>query len=89
MNLTNLRDEINKIDKELLTLFIRRMNLVTNIAEIKRENGLPILNKERETEIIRRISAETPKFNDEAAEFFQNIMDISKKIQAKLMSNDI
>ncbi len=89
MNLTNLRDEIDKVDKELLKLFIRRMNLVTNIAEIKRENGLPIFNKERETEIIRRISAETPKFNDEAAEFFQNIMDISKKIQAKLMSNNI
>lgn len=89
MNLINLRDEIDKVDKELLKLFIRRMDLVTNIAEIKKENGLPILNKERETEIIRRISAETPKFNDEAAEFFQNIMDISKKIQAKLMSNDI
>ena len=89
MNLTNLRNEIDKVDKELLKLFIRRMNLVTNIAEIKKENGLPIFNKERETEIIKRISAETPKFNDEAAEFFQNIMDISKKIQAKLMSNDI
>ena len=89
MNLTNLRNEIDKVDKELLKLFIRRMNLVTNIAEIKKENGLPIFNKERETEIIRRISAETPKFNDEAAEFFQNIMDISKKIQAKLMNNDI
>ena len=89
MNLTNLRDEIDKVDKELLKLFIRRMDLVTDIAEIKKENGLPIFNKERETEIIMRISAEAPNFKEEAAEFFQNIMDISKKTQFKLMSNDI
>ncbi|EHO52027.1 hypothetical protein HMPREF9099_01563, partial [Lachnospiraceae bacterium oral taxon 082 str. F0431] len=42
--LENLRERIDTIDKELITLFEERMNVVNDIAEYKINNNLPILN---------------------------------------------
>ena len=52
MSLENVRKEIDKIDAELVPLLKKRMLCSLKVAEIKREQKLPILNEKREQEII-------------------------------------
>ena len=45
------RAEIDIIDRELVKLFERRMDAVTEIARIKKEHKLPILDQSREDKV--------------------------------------
>ena len=48
MDLNELRLEIDKIDNELVRLFVQRMEVSARIADYKKENGLPIFVPARE-----------------------------------------
>lgn len=50
--LTRLREEIDSIDKELASLFERRMEVSARIGEVKRIMGSCILDAEREKEVM-------------------------------------
>ena len=54
MNLSECRNEIDKIDKELVELFEKRMNVAINVAKYKIENNIPIFNGVREAEVIEK-----------------------------------
>ncbi|MGN0594519.1 MAG: bifunctional chorismate mutase/prephenate dehydratase [Hominimerdicola sp.] len=79
MDLSELRLGINEIDKELLELFEKRMNLCFQVAEYKIENNLPVFQSAREKEILDRVSSQTSEeLAGGARVFFQTLMDISK-----------
>ena len=40
--LNHLRQEIDALDRELIQLFAKRLELVTQVGEVKHEKGLPI-----------------------------------------------
>ena len=42
MDLTEIRQEIDGIDQELVRLFCARMNLSAQVADYKKANNLPI-----------------------------------------------
>ena len=50
MELQELRNEINRIDGEMLALLEQRLAVCRAIAEYKRQNGLPVRDPARETE---------------------------------------
>ena len=56
MDLTDLRNQIDEIDKELVSLFVRRMAIAAQVAEYKRVNNLPIKVPAREEEILQKLS---------------------------------
>jgi len=58
--LNELRDRIDEVDQELLSLLKRRLQLVHNVGEVKSKHGLPIYVPEREAEMLgkRRQEAE-------------------------------
>ncbi len=43
------REQINAIDKEMIDLFLKRMEAVQMVIEYKKENNLPILDENRES----------------------------------------
>ena len=53
MNINDLRNEIDNIDNELISLFERRMKTAKSIADIKLKEGLSVTNKERERATCR------------------------------------
>lgn len=59
--LTALRDQIDEVDKALLDLLARRLELVAEVGEVKSRYGLPIYVPEREASMLasRRKEAET------------------------------
>ena len=55
MELNELRNQIDEIDRELVSLFIRRMSCSSEVAEYKRRNALPVLDKEREIKLLEKV----------------------------------
>ena len=79
--LSQNRKIIDKIDETLMSLLDKRAEIVKIIREIKMKNNLPILNKERENEILEK----TKKFdnNEFVNSLFIEIIEKSRKIQEK------
>jgi len=55
--LTNLRDEIATLDRELLDTLNRRLGLVRRIAEHKAGTGAPAIDAQHEAELLAGIVA--------------------------------
>ena len=58
MDLKDYRNEIDKIDSELVRLFQERMDIAAHIAEYKKEHNLPILQPAREREKLMELSGQ-------------------------------
>lgn len=84
--LSKAREEINKVDKEMANLFCRRMQAVKDVAEYKKERGLPILDKEREEAVIEKNSGLV--LDEELRSYYINFlrynMELSRNFQGKL-----
>ncbi len=68
-------------------LFAERMRASEMVAEYKKEHGLPILDAQREDEVIRRGSEiiEDPEIRAYYVNFLKNTMAVSRSYQSKLM----
>lgn len=55
-DLSSLRKEIDVVDDELSRLLLKRRKIVKKIGKIKKEKNLPLLDKERENDVLRRVS---------------------------------
>lgn len=55
-----LRDQIDKVDQQLVALFAQRLKLVAGVGEVKSRHGLPIYAPDREAAMLasRRAEAE-------------------------------
>lgn len=58
--LTELRAELDAIDRELVTLFQRRMETARDVARYKIAHGLPVLDSSREDAVLASREAMTP-----------------------------
>ena len=88
-NLEETRAEIDGLDRQLMTLFRRRMELAADVAEYKRAHALPTLRPEREQEILDRAAAAAgPEFAEYAVRFFSGIMALSRDYQNALRSEE-
>jgi len=87
VDLNALREEIDKIDDQLIELYCRRMEIVAKVADYKIANKLPVYHAEREKAIIQKVREKAGKqYADGAAELFQTMMDISKNSQNEKMA---
>lgn len=50
--LQNLREQIDQVDKSLLSLLAKRMQLVAEVGEVKNRHGLPIYAPDREASML-------------------------------------
>ena len=85
--LSEARIEINEIDREMAKLFERRMRAAEKVAEYKKENGLPILDAEREKAVIRNNSSlvEDEALKEYYTGFIKSTMEISRAYQSRLL----
>ena len=90
MDLNELRQQINSIDDELLTLFTRRMDLASQVADYKRAHDLPILQPAREREILKKVADKAgPELGGYARVLFSMLMELSKSYQNKRNNKEI
>ena len=84
MDLATLREEIDAVDGQMLQLFLERMRIGEQIAAEKRESALPVLNKEREREILARVQAEAGDMEPYAYQLFTTLIELNKARQSQI-----
>ena len=83
-DLDTLREAIDKVDEDILLALVRRKKIVEKIAQCKREKGLQVYQKDRETEIIASLlqKGELLGLDPELIkELWQKIIENSRKNQ--------
>ena len=85
MDLKEIRNQIDEIDSGILDLFLKRMALSEKVAEYKIANNLPILNREREREILKDVMEKSGADEAYAYRLFQTLMSLSKAKQGNLL----
>ena len=85
MDLNQIRKRIDEIDDEMLSLFLERMECAEEVAEYKKANGLPILNRAREREILSKVREKAGDKELYAHQLFSTLMELSKASQAELL----
>ncbi len=83
------RAEIDAIDREIVALFERRMQVVVDVARIKKENGIAILDANREKEVITKVQSylKDATLKEELAEAYETLMKVSKDYQKKRINH--
>lgn len=83
MNLEQARLGIDKVNREMLELLLKRNELSLEIAREKHRRGLAIEDPKREQEILREMSEISPENREVIETFFKCLFEISKEIQKK------
>lgn len=88
MDLLELRDRIDQIDRQIVALYESRMDICAQVAEYKIETGKKVFDKKREEEKIRKAKALTHNaFNERGIEeLFEQIMSVSRKLQYQMLA---
>lgn len=92
MNLQELRKEIDDIDAQLVSLFSRRMEISSDVAQYKAENNLPVYDPARERQKLADIGSKLP---DDLKEYgytlYSLIFELSRSRQSRIIThgNDI
>ena len=78
---------INEIDKQMIDLYIKRMQAVKMVAEYKLENNIPVLDDSREAFLKEKNLRELNDADLERyyLEFFEGVLESSKDYQKKLI----
>jgi prephenate dehydrogenase len=79
--LTNLREEIASLDRELLAALNRRLDLVRRVAEHKAETGAPAIDAQREAELLAQLVAANrgPLSEQGVRTAFSALLDVLKQ----------
>ena len=89
MELDVLRQRIDAINDEMVRLFVERMHIANDIASYKAQNGLPVLDKERERKILNAMAQKAGEpFEDYSRLFFKNVFALSRAYQFSLLKHD-
>lgn len=88
MNLEDCRKEIDSIDRELVELFTRRMNVAKEVAAYKKETGMAVYDSERERKLLEKVEENAgEEYGDYARRLYGSILDLSRTYQSKFLSS--
>ena len=88
--LKSYRKRIDKIDKEIKELFLKRFDVLSDIAEFKKQNHLKVGDPNREAELISELTRdiEDPKVRKIYIAYLENMILLSKEYQKDIIKND-
>ena len=84
-DLSEIRVDIDKIDTELIELFKKRMNCAKEVGLYKKANNIPVLNQQRENEILDSVAERGGEYGSHARLLFSNIMELSRALQHNII----
>ena len=84
MDLTEIRQQIDGIDQELVSLFCQRMNLSAQVADYKKANNLPIFVPARERAILQKVAEMAgPEMENYTRVLYSMLFELSRSYQSK------
>lgn len=83
MDIDQIRQEIDRLDSELLRIFNERAGLALRIGEIKKQYGMAVYDPEREKRIFRRMQENNPGPLEDGAiiRLFERVIDESRRLE--------
>ncbi len=91
LGIPSLRDEIDRIDRQLVELIRRRLHSSVEIARIKHTRGLPLRSPDREAELLDEVRDEASSLGidpDYLAELMTVVLDHSRRAQHHALEGD-
>lgn len=85
MDLVELRKQIDEIDSQLIPLLLQRMEVAKGVAQYKVANGIPVLNEEREQQILDNVASKCGEQGEAIKTIFSATMDASRALQHKII----
>lgn len=85
MDLLELRKKIDDIDNRLIPLLMQRMDISAQVADYKVKRGIPVLNEEREQQILDHVAEQCGDKGETIKTVFSAMMDASRAIQHKII----
>ena len=82
--LGSLREEIEKIDRTVISLIARRVQAAREVGRAKRKSGLPILDPAREAAVVRRAVELARSYQleeEDVREIYWHIIGLSRRAQ--------
>ena len=87
VSLEESRKKIDEIDKELVRLYTERMKTAAAVAAYKKENGLPVLDAERERRLLARVADLAGEgMEDSVTALYGTVLSLSRAYQSSLLS---
>lgn len=88
LDLSEIREEIDRIDRQMIALFQKRLDCVCDVARYKHANGLPIFDETREKAVIAKRQAQVkPEIKAAVGQFMQSVMDTCKLVEADIIEH--
>jgi chorismate mutase len=82
--IVELRARIEEIDAQLIELIAARQAAVREIGHIKREQGKPVLDPEREAQVLRRVAEMAREFSldeEELRDLWRKLLAMARRVQ--------
>ena len=80
-----VRQTIDEIDRQLLPLFLRRMECSKEVARLKSQAGQPVFAPQREQAILERVGSQGGEFSREAQALYGTILEVSRARQHQML----
>jgi chorismate mutase/prephenate dehydratase len=89
MDLQELRVEIDKVDRQIVELYEKRMDIASQVADYKIANGKKVFDKEREEQKLQAVKelAHSDFNRIGIEELFSQLMSMSRKLQYQKLSD--
>lgn len=86
MNIDEYRNRIDRIDKQLVTLFCERMDTASDIAAWKKEQKRPVFDPERERQKLLEVASSVPEeLREYTASLYSLLFELSRSYQNRLL----
>ncbi len=88
MDLSELRQQIDEIDNQIVSLYEKRMDVCSQVADYKIATGKKVFDKTREVQKIQNVKSKVKnEFNKTGVEeLFEQLMSMSRKLQYQKLS---
>ena len=90
IDLLELRDQIDQVDRQLVELFEKRQEICRSVAEYKIENHKKVLDREREEQKLAAVQqlASTDFNRHGVRDMFEQLMCVSRKLQYQILAEN-
>ena len=87
-SLEELRNELDRIDPQIIQLYEERMSVCEEVGEIKIEEGRKVFDRNREQQKLALVTREAkdPFYKKGLTELFEQLMSQSRKLQYQLLT---
>ena len=86
MDINELRQQIDSIDRQIVDLYCKRMDVARAVGKYKQENNLPVLDSERERNLLNKVAELAGKENEQGIRaLYQVLLEQSRRLQEQVI----